>query len=208
MLDHDAYEMRGSMTDGEYRPLAFLRLRGELFRWYSLQKKQGRTVYELQDFRLSWLGTAGRPVLGVVKAAESGSLMCFCAYAADKYQARLPGGKALAGCGECLLRYISLTRSSALVFPGKSLQGIADSFARFLTLREAAGIAWKPKAHLMLHMVTDSANFGNPYLNGTWVDESLNMKLAAVAQAAHVSAWSQQIMLRTRSRAHCTGSQG
>ena len=87
MLDYDAFDMRGGMSDGEYRPLAVMRLRGELFRWYSLQKQEGRTVHELQDFRLSWLGTADRPALSVVKAAESGSLMEFCAYAASRYQA-------------------------------------------------------------------------------------------------------------------------
>ena len=194
MLDYDAFDMRGGMSDGEYRPLAFMRLRGELFRWYSLQKQEGRTVHELQDFRLSWLGTADRPALSVVKAAESGSLMEFCAYAASRYQDRLPGGRALVGCGECLVRYLSLTRASPLVLTRKTLQGIADSFARFLTLRQDAGIAWKPKAHLMVHMPQDAAFFGNPYLNGTWVDESLNSKLAVVAQSAHISVWSQRIM--------------
>ena len=71
MLDYDAFDMRGGMSDGEYRPLAVMRLRGELFRWYSLQKQEGRAVHELQDFRLSWLGTADRPALSVVKAADS-----------------------------------------------------------------------------------------------------------------------------------------
>jgi hypothetical protein len=146
LLDYDAFDMRGGMSDGEYRPLSVMRLRGELFRWYSLQKQEGRAVHELQDFRLSWLGTADRPALSVVKAAASGSLMEFCAYVASRYQDRVPGGRALAGCGECLVRYLSLTRASPLVLTRKTLQGIADSFARFLTLRQDAGIAWKPKS--------------------------------------------------------------
>ena len=79
MLDDDAFDMRGGMSDGEYRPLAFMRLRGELLRWYNLQTQEGRAAHALQNFRMSWLGTADRPPLSVVQAAESWSLMGFCA---------------------------------------------------------------------------------------------------------------------------------
>jgi hypothetical protein len=140
------------------------------------------------------LGSSKKRSLSGVKAAESGTLLAFCAQNAAKFQHILPGGKALAECGRCLLDYLSLTRSAPLRIAPQVIQKISDALVRYCTIRERAQITWKPKVHLSLHMIKDMTVFGSPYLNGTWLDEGLNAKLAAVAKPAHVAVWSLRIM--------------
>jgi hypothetical protein len=196
MLDSDALGVRGGLPKDAYHEIASLKIRAELLKWYSLTKRadKAKPLYQLQDFRMSMLGSSNKRSLSGVKAAESGTLLAFCAENARKYEHILPGGKALAECGRCLLEYLSQTRSAPLRVPPPVVQNISDALVRYCFLQEKAQIPWKPKVHLSTHMIKDMTVFGNPFLNGTWLDEGLNAKLAAVAKSAHVAVWSRRIM--------------
>jgi hypothetical protein len=196
ILDCDALQIRGSLAQDAYLESATMRMRAALFRWYSVQKRTNKEkpIHALQEFKLSMLGKSDARVMKGVKAAESGTLLAFCVQYAVKFRAVLPGGEALVACGESLLAYLDVTRSAPLRMPLSDRLRLSGALVRFLQNREAAQVAWKPKTHLMIHFIPDSVKFGNPRLNGTWLDESLNMKLAAVAASAHSAVWSLRIM--------------
>ncbi len=153
-----------------------------------------KPIYELTDFSATTIGTKALPVLRA-KAAESGSLFAFALRLAEQHRGALPHGPALVAAGQALGRYLEITRSSGPSLDGAAWQQLVDAVVRFLSVRESAGISWKPKMHLMVHLVCQSARCGNPRcLASTWVDEGLNMKLAEACRIAHSSVWSRRVL--------------
>jgi hypothetical protein len=143
--------------------------------------------------QLSMLGSRERPTISA-KAGESGTLVAFAYELATKHRAVLSDGSALVGAGAALMQYMQVSRSNPLRLSVEARQSIADALIRFVTLREAAGIVFKPKAHLVTHMIADLGRFGNPCNTGTWVDEGLNARLAAVCKSSNRAVWSQRVM--------------
>ena len=186
VLESGVLHPRGNLAEDAYFEVACLHLRSELFAFYSREKqnKTGRPIYELSDFRLSMLGDKVNPIMTGVKAAESGTLVLFCAYLAKKFSDKLPGGRALADCGEALCGYLDATRSEPLKMSKHGQRRMCKCILRFVSLREKALVPWKPKVHLFLHFISDSRRFGNPLHTAAWVDEGLNMRLASVCSKA------------------------
>ena len=191
----DVWHIKGGLPEESYRLLMVNRLRAEITRWYQQQKAMypDKPVYELKDFRVSTLGTSDRPALHA-KAAESGSLLGFAVSFAQIHKAALPRGPALTAAGEALLRYMTVTRSAPLRMTVGHRQDLSDAIVRYVSLADDAGIIWKPKQHLMVHILRDAAFFGNPMCTGTWLDESLNNQLAAVCRTAHSAVWSMRVL--------------
>eukprot|EP00974_Lingulodinium_polyedra_P131023 11216129-Lingulodinium_polyedra.AAC.1 len=67
----------------------------------------------------------------------------------------LAKGGELVLAGEALLDYLDITRRHGPCIPPADHQRITESMLRFLSLRERAGISFKPKMHLCLHLVVD-----------------------------------------------------
>ena len=158
-------------------------------------------MHQLADFKLSMIGTSGNRDMKGVKAAESSTLLRFCVSQVGRFQDKLRGGDALLVCGKALWKYLDLTRASPWRLSASARQGICDAFVRFLTFRERAQIAWKPKTHLMIHMISDCAKFGNPYVNGTWLDEGLNIQLSRVCRSAHAQVWFVRVLVSMEHKA-------
>ena len=194
-LECDVWDVRGHLQEEAYVQKAVLLLRGDLFAWYKSERLRnpGRPLYELGDLQVSMIGTTAKRHLHA-KAAESGTLAAFAFAYAEKHRARLPRGSALVNCGRGLMQYMDITRSSPLRMTDSARQAIADAIVRYTNFREAAVKEWKPKVHLCCHFPADSGHFGNPLLTGTWLDEGLNMQLAAVCRSAHAAVWSQRVL--------------
>ena len=69
-----------------------------------------------------------------------------------------------------------------------------DATLRFLALRSDAGVAKTPKMHLMIYLVYQCAQAGNPREAATWVDEGHNRQLAAVCRTAHALVWHRRVL--------------
>ncbi|CAE7583635.1 unnamed protein product [Symbiodinium microadriaticum] len=72
-------------------------------------------------------------------------------------------------------------------------QMLLQLYLRFLTLYLKAGGVWRPKCHLLVHMIQRAADRGNPRLYSTYRDESLNGTIAKIARSAHRRTWSNVI---------------
>ena len=151
-------------------------------------------MYELTDFGKESIGSRAAPVLRA-KAAESGTLLYYAVHLANRLKTALPTGGPLLAAGACLVKYLDITRAHGDVLPPQAIQQLMDAAARFLVLRQSAGIPYKPKMHMMVHLVYQATTFGNPRcLGGTWEDEGLNMQLAVAARTAHAAVWSKRIL--------------
>ncbi len=179
-----------------------LRIRHELFQgWYPKVKREnpGKPVYELADFRLADLGSKENPVLKT-KAAETGELVPFAASLLRKHQTSLQNGACLVGAGEALVEHLRITRAAGSILRAGGRQRLMDAALRFLSLCEASGIPYKPKMHMLLHLVHQCERFGNPRHVATWFDEGLNRTLAQVAASAHAAVWHRRVLATFRSQ--------
>ena len=89
---------------------------------------------------------------------------------------------------------MEITRGCGPILGATARQGLVDAVVRFLTVRQSAGIPYKPKMHQMVHLAYQSGFVGNPRCIATWVDEGLNMELAAVCRSAHTAVWSRRVL--------------
>ena len=194
-LDAGVWGAREGRSEDAYTAKAVLRLKSDLMAWYKRHKRTnpGIPLYELADLQVSMIGSREAPTVKT-KAGESGTFLRFAVSLVHMYKSKLRGGNALAEAGDALLNYLDVTRSSPLRMAPADRQRLADAVLRFVSLREAAGVAFKPKAHLFVHVLHDAVRFGNPYRTGTWLDEGLNSKLAAVCASAHACVWSQRVL--------------
>jgi hypothetical protein len=195
MLDTDVYHQGHGLPEDAVIEHGVCRLRFELEQWYKKEARDhpDRPLYVLQDFGRHLLSSKDKGMLGA-KGAESGTLLYFAADMADAHKAVLPGGLALLRAGQALVQYMEITRRCPLTLPAADQQALVDCAVRFLTHREPAGIPFKPKMHLFVHLVYDAGRFGNPLYLGTWIDEGLNRQLAAVCRSAHTAVWHRRVL--------------
>jgi hypothetical protein len=204
----DAWGVGGSLPQDAAFARSALAIRYDLFQWYKQQKRDNpqKPIYELNDFDIHILGSKDSRVLKA-KAAETGTLLSFAVHLAKTYRTKLVRADAVVGAGLALEKYLEITRHSSGQLSASQRQGLADACLRFLVLRGPAGIPFKPKMHLYMHLVQQSRRFGNPKDVGTWHDEGLNRALAAVAGAAHAAVWHKRILATFNHEAGPTASQ-
>jgi len=195
MLENDVYDLGQGLSEDATIEHGVTRLRFDLEQWYQKQSREHpeRPLYILQDFGRHLLSSKDKGSLGA-KGAESGTLLFFAADMADLHKANLPGGLALARAGQALVQYMKITRRSPLRVAPADHQALVDTAIRFMTLREKAGIPYKPKMHLYIHLVYNSGRLGDPLHLGTWIDEGLNRQLAAVCRSAHKAVWHRRVL--------------
>lgn len=191
----DVWQVGGGISDEAANERSALRMRHDLFAWYAAEKlrEPQRPLYQLTDFNLKVLGSRDRPHLSA-KAAESGTLLRYSVDLCRRFCGKLPNGAALLGAGDALVCYLDITRSASMQLRPSEQQGVMDAFLRFLHLRKSAGIPWKPKMHLMLHLASQCRRYGNPLGGATWHDEGLNRTLASVCRTAHAAVWQRRVL--------------
>ena len=64
---------------------------------------------------------------------------------------------------------------------------------RHLRLAREAGVQELPKHHLFVHLLFRTRIYRNPKYYATFLDESLNRQLAAVARSAYAAVWERRI---------------
>ena len=135
------------------------------------------------------------------KAAESHGLLRFMERFLNKYSddfAKLAPDVArqmslLQTATQAALSMDSVLGQESRIMERHTCQALFQTYARFLTLYLRAGGVWRPKCHLLLHMIQRSLCKGNPRLYSTYKDESLNGTVAKIARSARRRTWSNVI---------------
>ena len=194
----DAWGIRGLDAASANRA-NFDRVKQKLNAWYKVKGREaskagGRKIYPVDYFDLKCIGAEDSPSLSGPKAAQTGSLMLFVVDLLRECWSSVVGGKALLRCGECLERYLSITRKAGpRLRPGET-QALFDAILGFLSMRESAQLPWIPKMHLMVHLAHQAAVHGNPAYLATWHDEAVNMHFSKVCQAAHPIVFEKRVL--------------
>jgi hypothetical protein len=195
LIQEDVWHTARGLPEDAAIETCVLRLRNDLYQWYRAQPLANplRPIYQLQDFGRSSIGSKANPILRA-KAAESGSLLYFATDMCRRHVDILPQGRHLLDAGEALVTYMTITRSAGWKLSTSEQQGLTNAMLQFLTNRQPAGIPYKPKMHLFVHLVLSVEKHGNPRLVGTWKDESLNMQLANVCRSANTAVWHKRVL--------------
>ena len=98
--------------------------------------------------------------------------------------------------GQGLCDVIDVLDSSPRKMERFQVQRLYDSVKAMLAGWTAADIEFKPKMHLLFHLVERARTHGNPRFYGTFLDESLNCTLRDIARSAHRLTWEARIFSR------------
>jgi hypothetical protein len=195
LIERDVWNAARGLAEHAATETCVLRLRNDLYQWYRSQAQANplRPIYQLQDFGRHSIGSKTKPILRA-KAAESGSLLYFATDMCRRHVDILPQGRHLLDAGVGLVSYMTITRSAGWKLSASEQQSLVDAMLQFLNNRRQAGISFKPKMHLFVHLVKSASRYGNPRLMGTWKDEGLNMQLADVCRSANTSVWHKRVL--------------
>ncbi|CAE7837060.1 unnamed protein product [Symbiodinium sp. CCMP2592] len=188
----------------ELRELALLAIKAELFQFYknlrSTDQRWREKGSEVWNLTMGMIGNEDTYNLSA-KAAESHGLLRFVLWLLHKYAdefAKQPDELArkfalLTACAEAAHAMDELLELEFRQFTRQHCQALLQLYLRFLTLYLKAGGVWRPKCHLLVHMIQRALHRGNPRLYSTYRDESLKGVIAKIARSAHRSTWSNVI---------------
>ena len=128
------------------------------------------------------------------KAAETGPLINWCNRLLTDFQ--VAGGAYLLGAGQALHRHMRVIKEEPRQMSAAGTQELLDTFLRHCACMKTAGAKFVPKHHLWCHLVLLAPINGNPRYYSTFLDESLNAVVAAVAHASHPATWEKRIFDR------------
>lgn len=107
-------------------------------------------------------------------------------------QTHLQATLLLAAAKEALLLN-KLLKDTPRMVPRDVQESMLLHYSRFITLFDRAGGTLTPKCHIMYHAISMIDVYGNPKYFATYVDESFNGVIAAVARSCHRLTWTDSI---------------
>ena len=150
---------------------------------------------QLQTLTPAMIGSSEKWALKT-KAAETAVLLRWATAFSTTYRGRLTNGDVLSAAGQSLERYMEILREAPAQVPRDQRQELLDLCVRHLVLMGVAGVKYIPKSNLFVIMTLRIARCGNPRGYSTFLDESLNLAIAAVAAASHQATWEKSIFDR------------
>lgn len=196
LISVDAYKT-GASGD-QLHHLSVLQIRHRLFEWYREQRRLNpeRVMTQLADLTVQMIGKAKKPVL-TTKAAETKWFVPFLVEELRQKGAAFAAGEVARdiSAGEALVEIWELTEAAPFEVPRSTVRRLFDAAKRHVVLAAEAGIAMKPKHHMLLHMVARAETCGNPDRYSTFEDESINRLLKKVGEAAHRSVWEARVLV-------------
>ena len=112
-----------------------------------------------------------------------------------------PKGRSLLRIGKAFLDMIGVWRSHERIIPLRDRQRVLDLYMSVVRLWPDAGMAFKPKMHIIGHLIYASWFTGNPDWFATWKDEGQNKVLADVARSAHSSLFEIRVLVNLEAEA-------
>ena len=188
LLLANVFRCRGT-TEDEIVQIGVMLLRAELWEWYGQRQREtkGMKMSKLNNLTLQMLGGKSKPTLKT-KADETKWLTFFAIDMLSKFPvASNKQYKPMLEAGLELANYIRILDCNPMKLSEAEITNLLECGKRHLLLLEEAGVPYTPKHHLFLHMTVRTARKGNPRFYATFLDESLNGKIAKICRSCHRS---------------------
>lgn len=180
----------------ETATMTMLTLRNQLTPWYGHYEAEhpDEQITRVENLEPNMLGPRANPQMST-KAAETKSLIPF---GVHLLQANLNSmsnaARPLLRVGEALLGMVQTMRTAPRVLPPSDIQRLHDDFNKFVRFWGVSGLAFKPKMHLLMHLIGNASHHGNPGMHTTFHDEGLNRVLAQMGRVAHRRNWELRVL--------------
>ena len=193
IMDSNVFEIPGNTPLDLLRHLNVLRLRVELWQFYSLHRKKNRKsqkqLNEIFNLTTKMAGKRRHPELKA-KAAECSSMLPFLTDFMRRFRDRFDKRDVvdlLLESGDAAMRFDELLRTSGRTPTHDERRQIFEAYHTHARAYFEAGGRPTPKHHMMYHMVVSIPRTGNPLYTSTYRDETLNHVLGQIARSAHRS---------------------
>ena len=191
-LTANVYGLRGTHT--EQLEGGVNKIMDDIQAWYNSEKVDASL--RISDLSLSMLGSERLPSFSG-KAAETGVLVRWATQYIREHAARVrEHGGHMALAGPPLVRYMDLLRTSPQTPTDETCREFCKCFREHVHHLAAAGARYLPKHHAWGHMTYRIRAKGNPKYYSTFMDETLNAVISAIAQCSHRRTWTERIFQR------------
>jgi hypothetical protein len=197
ILDHPIFFVRSpSRSAADCRKIAMIRLKVKLLEFYRWKRqnspdwrKRGSEIWQLTE---KMLGSRKRPELKA-KAAEARGLLEFSVWVLKLLRPTFVsiGGIPLQQCdlliasGEAAFQFDQLLVSNPCDIPRPAIEQLWSTYVRHVAFYRRAGGLYRPKHHLMFHMIKRISSQCNPRFVSMYKDESLNGVIARIGRSVH-----------------------
>ena len=159
--------------------------------WYRAEQSAGRFHSRIDVMTAKNIGTAASPTLKL-KAMEAFGFVQFLVHSLQTYQVR--GSEDLVAAGYILVQLVELMKASPARLPAETTQQMLSLWKQHMAIMEIHD-PFVPKHHLMFHCIMRSVFHGNPWLDATFLDESLNKELKQCCRYAHQTTFESTMIL-------------
>ena len=172
--------------------VAIMALRTALHSWYRAEQSAGRFHSRIDAMTAKMIGTSHNPTLKL-KAMEAYGFVKFLVYTLETYQ--VPQSQDLVAAGKLLVQLFEQLKSAPARLSAEVIQQMLDLWKQHMAIMRDQD-AYQPKHHLMYHMILRAVEHGNPWLDATFLDESLNKELKQCCRHAHQSTFESSVILK------------
>ena len=170
--------------------VAITSLRTALHSWYRDEQSAGRFHSRVDAVTPKMIGTSGHHNLKL-KAMEAYGFVQFLVYSMQTYQV----SEDLVAAGKLLVQLVELMKASPARLSTETIQQMLSLWKQHMAIMETHE-CYVPKHHLMYHCILRSVFHGNPWLDSTFLDESLNKELKQCCRYAHQLTFESTVILK------------
>jgi len=168
-----------------------VRLRADIFAFYTRETSAGREHCHIQDLTPGMLGSANDPRMALHAAEQNGYSFYLGHLLTLKH---IPNHAQWQQAQRAMATVILLYRKHPISFPPVDCQRFVYAMRDFVRLNLELGVTARPKLHACLHMAHDVASKGSPQLWATWRDEGLNNVLKLIAAGVQRVGWHARVL--------------
>ena len=172
--------------------VAIMALRTALHAWYRAEQSAGTFHSRIDVMTAKMIGTPSNPTLKL-KAMEAFGFVQFLTHSLVTFQ--VPDSQDLVAAGSLLVRFVQVMKSAPARLPAQTIQSLLDMWKQHMAIMQDHDV-FSPKHHLMFHLVMRSVVHGNPWMDATFLDESLNKELKQCCRFSHQATFEYTVLLK------------
>ena len=172
--------------------IAILNTRTALMHWYGQEQRAGRIHTRIDYISTKMIGTITKPILKL-KAMEGYGFSQFLVHCLGTYN--VDGGKEILLAGQLLVRLVETMKTAPARLTLEMRVELLSLWKQNISIISDLGI-YTPKHHLVFHMIIRSDLHGNPWLDATFIDESLNKELKQCCRLSHQVTFEWSVLVK------------
>ena len=162
--------------------VSIMTMRTSLMSWYNAEAQAGRFHTRIDFMTPKMIGTVNNPHLKL-KAMEGYGFAKFLVYCLETYP--VEGAQDLLLAGKLMIEVIEIMKNGPARLTTHTIHHMLSVWRQHMAILRNLEDSMQPKHHLTCHMIMRAVQHGNPWMDATFFDESLNKELKQCCRHAH-----------------------